>query len=408
MNQLHESKELQILQQDIEALFPEIRALRRTLHEHPEPGTQEFETGRIITDCLRRWGIPFHMLADTGIVAELTGCGAQPHGNVVALRADIDALPIEEASEHTCRSATPGMMHACGHDGHTAIALATARLLQLHETEWAGTVKLFFQPAEETVGGAERMVAQGCMEHPTVDYVAGLHLMPQFHTGEIEIRRGKLNASSDEVHIDVFGKGCHGAYPENGVDAVVIAAQLVLSLQTLVSRSISPLNSAVLTFGAIHGGSAGNIVCDRVTLTGTLRTLDPKTRAQAQDYIRRQAASISEAFGGKAEVVFHSGYDALINSCALVDLLEETAAPLIGAEHIYRKEFPSLGVEDFSFFAEHAKGGVFYHLGCTAPTEKNAHPLHTAGFLLDEQCLKTGMLLQYALTRRLLSYEEKQ
>lgn len=261
------------LQQEIADLFPEIAALFHILHEHPERGTEEFETDRIITDCLKKWGIPFRMIADTGIIAELTGngrtglsenipsesgrndsakpCGnvppesdesdpAKPCGNVVGLRADIDALPICEIPEHICRSATPGMMHACGHDGHTAVLLGTARLLQNHRDEWSGTIKFFFQPAEETVGGAERMVAEGCMKNPSVDYVAGLHMMPQYHTGEIEIKYGKLNASSDDVHIDVYGKGCHGAYPENGIDAVVIASQLVMSLQTLVSRSISP------------------------------------------------------------------------------------------------------------------------------------------------------------------------
>lgn len=427
------------LQQEISDLFPEIVTLFHTLHQHPERGTEEFETDRIITDCLKKWGIPFRMIADTGIIAELTGNkaavsdgnglamaeengsaksaknGAPQSGgnsparfskNVVGLRADIDALPIQEIPEHTCCSSTPGLMHACGHDGHTAVLLGTARLLQIHRDEWSGTVKLFFQPAEETVGGAERMVAEGCMKNPPVDYVAGLHMMPQYHTGEIEIKYGKLNASSDNVHIDVYGKGCHGAYPENGIDAIVIASQLVLSLQTLVSRSISPLNSAVLSFGMIQGGTAGNIICDHVTLSGTLRTLDPETRTQAKNYICTQAASIAAAYGGRAEVSFHSGYDALINDNDLVDLLVKNASELIGKENIYQKEFPSLGVEDFSFFAENAKGGVFYHLGCTPPGQSEIHPLHTAAFQLDENCLKTGMLLQYTLTRKLLEYKK--
>ena len=397
------------IRQEIELLFPELLQIRHTLHEHPERGTQEFMTGQIITGCLEKWGIPYRMIADTGILAELTGKGEslsspQTYGRVIGLRADIDALPIDELQTHTCRSANPGMMHACGHDAHTAIQLGTARLLLLHQKEWNGTVKLFFQPAEETVGGAQRMVQAGCMEHPTVDYVAGLHVMPQYHTGQIEIKYGKMNASSDEVLINVYGSGAHGAYPEQGIDAVVIASHLVLSLQSLVSRRISPLNSVVLSFGKIHGGAAGNIICDHVALGGTLRTLDPQTRENAKQYIRTQAAAISAAYGGRAEVTFHSGYDALINDDSLTALVEEIAVRQLGKENVFHKEYPSLGVEDFSFFREAAKAGVFYHLGCTKPGQKEIYPLHTAQFEVDDDCLKVGVLLQYTLTRRLLEY----
>ena len=192
---------------DIETLLPELVTIRHTLHQHPEKGTQEFETDRIITGCLDAWGIPYRMIADTGILASLTGEGSDPVGNTVGLRADIDALPIEEDPSHACCSLNSGMMHACGHDAHTTIALGTARLLQLHRSEWSGTVKFFFQPAEETVGGAQRMVEQGCMKDPDVDYVAGLHVMPQFHTGELEMKYGKLNAASDEVLIDLHRDG---------------------------------------------------------------------------------------------------------------------------------------------------------------------------------------------------------
>ncbi|MCC8066262.1 MAG: M20 family metallopeptidase [Clostridiales bacterium] len=395
------------LQQEIDSLYPSLCDLRHTLHRHPEAGTQEFETGRLIIGCLKQWGIPFQMIADTGILAWLTGeapAASETTGNVVGLRADIDALPIEEAPDHDWRSENPGMMHACGHDAHTTIQLGTARLLQLHQKEWAGTVKFFFQPAEETIGGAERMVQEGCMKNPAVDYVAGLHVMPEYHTGEVQMKYGKLNAASDDVLIDVYGKGAHGAYPEKGIDAILIASHLVLSLQSFVSRSLSPLESAVLSFGTINGGSAQNVICDHVLLHGTLRTTDPQTREQAKYYIRTQAKSIAAAYGGDSKVRFVSGYDALINDDELVDLAADTAAGLLGKEHIHWKAAPSLGVEDFSFFQESAKAGVFYHLGCTALDQKEIYPLHTARFQVDDACLKTGVLLQYSLTRRLLNY----
>lgn len=418
-----------ITEQEIENVFPEICAVRRTLHETPEPGTQEFETGKIIVKCLEKWGIPYKRIADTGFVAMIEGKKECPDagylhgtentsekscpsgtalksGNVVALRADMDALPIEEDKSHVCRSKNPGYMHACGHDAHTAILLGTALLLKKHENDWSGTIKCFFQPAEETQGGAKRMIEAGCMQNPTVDYVAGLHMNPQYYTGEIEVKPGKMNASSDEVIIDLYGHSCHGAYPEKGTDAALIAATLLLSLQTFVSRSISPLNSAVLSFGMMHGGTAPNIVCDHMQLHGTLRVLDEATRTLAHQMIRTQAQSIAAAYGGNAEVTFVSGYDALINPEDLTVLLAGLASQILGTDHVHYKEFPSLGVEDFSFFQHSAKSSVFYNLGCTKPGQKEIYPIHTKKFEIDENCLKVGMQLQYELARTLLDRTE--
>ncbi|MDD3795933.1 MAG: M20 family metallopeptidase [Lachnospiraceae bacterium] len=396
------------IKEETEQLFSTLTAIRHALHENPENGTREYKTDTIITDCLKQWDIPFRFIADTGILAQIEGTGKAPASGspVIGIRADIDALPITEPKEHPCCSRNPGMMHACGHDAHTAILLGTACLLQRHRSEWSGTVKCFFQPAEETVGGAKRMVEAGCMNDPAVDYVTGLHVMPQFPTGDVELKYGRLNASSDEIIINVTGVGCHGAYPENGIDSIVIASNLILSLQTLVSRNISPLNSAVLSFGKIQGGQAGNIICDQVTLTGTLRTLDPKTRTKAHTMIQQQCTHIAAAYGGKAELTIHSGYDALINSNELVELAALNAAELLGEEHIHWKEFPSLGVEDFSFFQHDAKASVFYHLGCTSPAKAPGAPLHSPQFELDDNCLKTGVLLQYHLTQKLLNYRQ--
>lgn len=421
------------LTEQIDAYYPELVAIRRRLHEHPELGTHEIETGKIIREYLDSWGIAYeYPVADTGIAAILYGeadsrgekpdaadrgnqdsggsedspsvdapsCGRQK-GNTVGLRADMDALPLTEQPDRTYCSQYPGVMHACGHDVHMTVALGTAKILSEIKTQWSGCVKFFFQPAEETVGGAQRMIEAGCMENPHVDYVAGLHVMPYYEAGHIEVKYDKLNASSDEVDIHIKGKSCHGAYPDNGVDAIVIAGSLITSLQTLVSRTISPLENAVLTLGKIAGGTAGNIMADEVTMTGTLRTTSPKIRQLAIDTITRQTEYICQAYGGQGTTVIKPGYNALINDNKILDLLLHTAEPILGKEHIHWKEFPSLGVEDFSFFLDHAPG-VFYHLGCGNEEKGITAPIHNNQFDVDENCLKTGVRLQTELTLNLL------
>lgn len=385
----------------IENQYPDFIAIRRRLHQHPELGTNEIETGNIICEYLDNWGISYqYPVAGTGILAIIYGNG---EGNTVGLRADIDALPITESNDREYASLNPGVMHACGHDVHTTVALCTARILHETRSQWSGCIKVFFQPAEETIGGADRMIRAGCMEQPHVDYVTGLHVMPYYDAGHIEVKYGKLNASSDEVHITVKGSGCHGAYPENGVDAIVMAASLITSLQTLVSRNASPLDNTVLTLGKIEGGTAGNIIAEKVTMTGTLRTTDPQSRKEAIEIIKRQTKYICQAFGGTGEAVISPGYRALINTKEITDLLVETAVPILGTEQIHWKEFPSLGVEDFSFFLEKAPG-VFYHLGCGNKEKGITAPIHNSAFDIDEECLKTGIRLQTELALKLLQY----
>lgn len=381
---------------------PELTAIRRSLHQTPELGTKETVTGKKLTAYLDQWGIPYrYPVADTGIVAVIEG-KKEGHGNTVGMRADIDALPLSEEGDRPYCSLNPGVMHACGHDAHMTIALGAARYFKLIENEFSGCVKVFFQPAEETVGGAERMVLAGCMENPHVDYVTGLHVAPGYETGEIEVKYGKLNAATNDVSITLLGETCHGAYPDTGIDAIVIAGAVINSLQSLVSRNISPLNQAVLTLGTIHGGTAHNIVTDRVDITGTLRTTDPETREYAKEIIKRQAEHTAAAYGGRAEVTLPPGYSALINSDEIVDVLVEAAAPIIGKDHIHWKPSPSMGAEDFSFFLEKAPG-VFYHLGCANKTSGITAPLHSRHFDIDERCLPLGVHLQIALTTALLT-----
>ena len=317
------------LQQKIEAITDEMIAIRRELHQHPELGTQELETQKRISALLDKWGIEHKPCADTGIVGIIRG--GKP-GNVVGIRADIDDLPLQEDRSRSYCSLNDGVMHACGHDVHTTILLGVARMCKELGQELPGTVKLFFQPAEETVGGGDRMVREGCCKDPDVDYTIGLHVQPYMDVGTVEMRYGQLNASCDTVTIKVKGKAGHGAYPERGVDAIVAAAGIVSGLQTFVSRNISPLNNAVLTIGTINGGTKSNIVADEVRMTGTLRTLDPETRIFAKERITALAQCIAQGYGCTADVDVEWGYACLINTDEVVDVMKARAEELLFAQ----------------------------------------------------------------------------
>lgn len=389
------------IQDRIENYYPQLVKMRRQFHQHPELGTCELNTARQIMEYLDSWSVSYqYPVADTGIVAIIHG-KKEGTGNTVGLRADMDALPITEDPNRSYCSQNQGVMHACGHDAHMTIALGVAWLLKVMEQEWSGCVKIFFQPAEENVGGAQRMVFEGCMENPHVDYVAGLHMTPAKEAGHIEVKYGKLNASSDDVILRIYGKGCHGAYPENGVDAIMMASSIISTLQTVVSRSISPLEQAVLTFGSIQGGTAANIIADMVEIKGTLRTTEPYIREQAIETIKRQVSHICEGYHGRGETIIEPGYDALINTDEIVDLLIHTSEAVIGSDHIHLKPYPSMGVEDFSFFLKEAPG-VYYHLGCANQENGITAPLHNNRFDIDENCLKLGVRLQWELLMELL------
>lgn len=383
-----------------EEIFDELVAIRRDLHMNPELSGKEIRTSARICEYLEAWGIEYKSgVAETGVVAIIRGKKA---GRTVAARADIDALPIAEKRDSEYRSRNYGVMHACGHDVHTTVQLGVAKLIKELENELAGNVKLFFQPAEEDIGGAERMVAEGCMSEPEVDNVIGLHVMPYLEAGNIELKYGKLNASSGEFYINIKGKSGHGAYPDTTVDAIVIAGSVITSLQSMVSRNVSPLESVVLSIGKINGGVKNNIIADTVTMSGTLRTLDEAARNRAKAAIRRLAEGTAGAYGGEAEVWFEDGYEALINVNEIVDVIKETAERILGAEKIRYKEFPSLGAEDFSYFLDKAKG-AFYHLGCGNSSKGITAGLHNEYFDVDEECIKTGVYMQVECILALLA-----
>lgn len=385
--------------EEIEAIYTEIVQIRRDLHAHPELGQEEFRTQKMIETFLTMEGIANTRIADTGVMGLIRGNG---DGKTVAIRADIDALPIHELSDLSFKSQYEGKMHACGHDAHTAILLGTSKILNKYRNEFAGNIKLFFQPAEETIGGAKRMVLEGCMDNPKVDHVIGLHVFPIMESGMVELKYGKMNASTDSVRIEIEGKAGHGAYPHDSIDAIVISAQVIIALQTLVSRTISPVESAVLSLGTIAGGVKGNVIADHVSLKGTLRTLDENIRKLSKQTIEQIVVKTCEALGGKGTVSFEEGYRALINDDSVVSVIEETAKRCLGKDKVIIAKNPSLGAEDFSFFLEKATG-AFYNIGCGNEKEGIVYKGHHPKFAIDESCLKVGMLTQVESALALLS-----
>lgn len=372
----------------------ELVKIRRELHRIPEIGGCEFKTVDVICSYLDLWGIEYEKgIAETGVVAIVRGKNNEKDKMCIGIRADIDALPIKEETDVDFKSMHEGAMHACGHDAHTAVALYAAKIIKSLESSLMGDVKFFFQPAEETTGGAERMINEGCLKNPDVEYVFGLHVDPSLETGKISIKYGKMMASSDELRIKAYGKSTHGAHPHNGIDPVVIASNIVISLQSLVSRNISPLNSVVLTMGSIHGGTGGNIIPDEVEMVGILRTLDPETR----DFMKRRIAevveSVPKAMGGEGRLQIRESYGALINNDEAVDSIKKTALKVIGEDNVITLEYPNMGTEDFSYFCQNTKA-CFFNLGCRNESIDAVYPIHSSKFMLDEECLEIGVKLQ--------------
>lgn len=374
--------------------------IRRSLHAIPEAGDAEFKTQDEICRVLESLKIPYERKG-TSVVALVEG---RKPGRVVALRADMDALPVDEPEDRAYASRHRGFMHACGHDAHMAIALGAARYFSGRRGDFTGAVKFLFQPAEETTGGAERMIAEGCLERPRVDYVIGLHVMPDVPLGKIEVKHGALYSSADLLNVSVRGKSAHAAHPETGVDAVLIAAKVVDALHSIVSRNVSPLEEAVLTIGTIHGGSQNNIVADEVSMTGIIRTTDPRVRAEIAERVYKIAQRVPEAFGGKGEAEIKAGYIALVNHDRVVDLIVEEAKSLLGEGAVLWRKKPNMVVEDFAFFLRE-RPGAFYHLGCGNAAKGIAAPLHARDFDIDEDCLPIGAALQAASALRLLNIE---
>lgn len=364
-----------------------ITEVRRDFHSHPELGMEEFRTMEQICNYLDEMNIKYvKNIANTGIVADIPGVDPS---FTVALRADMDALPITDLKNTSYTSKNIGKCHACGHDAHMAIQLGVAKFFAENKIIPPFNLKLLFQPAEETVGGAKPMIIAGALEN--VDVIYGLHVDDSLEVGKIGIKYGAMNASSDTLKINIFGKSCHGAYPSNGVDAILIASHVIVALQSIVSRNIDARDSGVITIGKINGGTQGNIVANKVELIGTLRTLDSSVRETMLKRIDEIVTNIPLAFGGNGEFIREEGYTSLINHDKYVDLIKKNALFLLGENSIYEKKLANMGVEDFAYFLEKVPG-AFFTLGiknknitCTA---------HNGNFDIDEEALIYGVAIQ--------------
>lgn len=377
---------------------PSIVSCRRHLHQHPELSFQEFETQRFVEERLKEFGITdFKRMANTGVVALLKG--KNPDKRTVALRADMDALPIVEANEVDYKSKNTGVMHACGHDVHTSSLLGAARILHELRDRFEGTVKLIFQPGEEKLpGGASLMIKEGVLENPKPASVIGQHVMPQIPAGKVGFRKGLYMASTDELYVTVHGKGGHGAMPHLNIDPVMITAQILVALQQIVSRFAKPSLPTVLSFGKVIANGATNVIPDKVCLEGTFRTLNEEWRDEAHRRMKHMAEQIAESMGGRCEFEIRRGYPFLVNDEDLTDRSRRWAEEYVGKENVEDLEI-WMAAEDFAFYSQQAKA-CFYRLGVRNEAKGITSSVHTPTFDIDESALETGMGLMAWLAIR--------
>jgi amidohydrolase len=376
---------------DVDEIMPGIVADRRWLHENPELGFQEHKTADFVRQRLESLGVEDIQagIAQTGVTGLIRGTQDGP-GRTVLLRADMDALPLTEENDVEYRSQADGVMHACGHDAHTAMLLATARVLMDRREEFSGTVKLLFQPSEEANGGgAKPMIDAGVLENPHVDAVFGQHMASDLPTGGVWITGGPVQASADKFSVRIQGKGGHGTVPHTAVDPVIVAMQIGTALQTVVSRRVDPMESAVVSICTMHAGTAFNIIPDTAEIGGTVRTFSPEVRDLAQGEITRIAEGIAASMSASAEVTYERGYPPTVNDEAMADLVRAAAAKAIGEENVHQMR-PIMPAEDFSYFLIE-RPGTYFMLGCRNDEKGFNWPHHHPKFDLDEDSMQYGV-----------------
>ncbi|MBJ6362764.1 M20 family metallopeptidase [Paenibacillus sp. GCM10012307] len=363
--------------------------LRRHIHQHPELSNQEFATAELVAEFLTSLDIEVERIGPTGVAGLLRGSGEGP---VFGIRADMDALPIEEQTGLPFASVNSGIMHACGHDMHTAILLGTAAVLSERREQIKGTVKFVFQPAEEVMSGASNLVEGGVLDNPKVDAMIALHVWPDAPAGTIALKKGAMLAAADAFEIRIVGKGGHAAYPHRTVDPVIIAAQVISALQTIVSRNVSPLDPAVISITQLSSSSqAFNIIANEVRLGGTVRTHHPDVRSAIPKQMEKLATAITESFGGQAEFIYSKGVSPVINDERIIDIIEEAASSVLGREGVVYLKEASMGGEDFGAYLEHIPGAMF-RLGTVAEDDHRSRlPLHHESIIFDERAMVSGI-----------------
>lgn len=367
--------------------------LRREVHQYPELSRQEKETSKRIIRVLQSLGIDVQVFKDHyGVCGTVQGQGPGP---VIALRADMDALPITEPKNKSYSSKVPGVMHACGHDGHVAILLGVAELLVKNRQHFQGSVKLIFQPAEEAapIGGSKLMIADGVLEHPKVDAIFGLHLWPSLPCGSIGIKPGPLMAGSDRFSIKLLGKSAHVGMPHKGLDAIMMAMEVIQSFNNMMTRQMNPLDIATLSIGKITGGERYNIIAKEAFLEGTIRTFSSKVRQIIPEHMKRIMAGVTEAHGGEYVFDYQPGYPILNNWAGPTSLVAESARQVIDEKCVLKEIEPNLGGEDFARYLEKVPGALFW-LGASKPGEEGA-PLHNQDFEIDESALLIGAKIMF-------------
>lgn len=370
------------------AYASDVVAMRRHIHANPELSYQEFNTAKYVATQLKSFGItPTEGVATTGVVAEIKG--KNPDKKTIALRADMDALPIHEANEVPYKSKNAGVMHACGHDVHTSSLLGTARILNEIKNEFEGTVRLIFQPGEEkNPGGASFMIKEGVLENPKPASIIGQHVFPLLPVGTIGFREGMYMASSDEIFLRVIGKGGHGATPELTIDPVVIASHIIIALQQVISRNASPKQPTVLTFGKVVADGATNIIPNEVTIAGTFRAMDETWRKEGLQKIKTMAETLAESMGGKCEVKISHGYPFLQNNPEVTRRIRQAAEAYVGKANVVDIDL-TLGSEDFAYYSQIIPAS-FYRLGTRNESKGITSYVHTPTFDIDEDALSIG------------------
>jgi len=377
-------------------IFEQVRGYRQHIHANPELSFKEFETSAFIKKHLEEWGIPYTEMANTGVVGLIEG--GIPSDKIVALRADMDALPIIEANEKPYVSKNTGVMHACGHDVHSSSLLGTAYILNSMKAEFAGKIKLIFQPGEEVLpGGASIMIKEGVLENPKPQAIIGQHVMPLIDAGKVGFRSGIYMASTDELYVTVHGKGGHGAQPHQNIDPVLIAAHIVVALQQIVSRNADPRLPSVLSFGKVQANGATNIIPNEVKMEGTFRTLNEDWRKEAKKLMKKMAEGIAESMGGSCDFNIMNGYPYLINEEKLSDNARLYAEDYLGKENVLDLDI-WMAAEDFAYYSQ-VTDACFYRLGTGNKEKGTSYSVHTPNFDIDEDALKlsTGLMAYIAL-----------